>query len=558
MLTHLTISQFAIIEALELDIAPDLTVITGETGAGKSIMLDALGLALGNRADADMIRQSEDHTKAEIHACFNISHHDEAKEWLANRDLEAADECILRRVITREGRSKGYINGSPQPITALRELGSLLVSIHGQHEHQALMKKDTHRALLDQFGQLNGQCQMVSHSFNKWKTARETYLTHRNNAQELADRVDLLKFQLQEFHELSLQKGEYQQLEQDHRKMANAETLAQSAQQLLDGLTDQDQALNAQLQHLTSLAQDMTRQDSDVQDIAELLNSACIQLEEAASSLRHYRDKLDMDPELYQKLDQKLGTAYQLARKHRIDPYEIPQHQQHLQAELDTIDGGEEKLQQLEAKAEKAHAEYLKKAKALSKSRQQQAKKLSQTLTDQIKDLGMPEAKMEVLLTPYDEAAGTAHGLEQIEFHIQTNPGQAIKPLAKIASGGELARISLAIQVACAAKTNVATLMFDEVDVGVGGKTAHIVGRLLRGLGNDNQVICVTHQPQVAAQGHHHLYVSKELVDGNTHTQIDVLDAEQRIEEIARMLGGREVNAKTMAHAQSLIEDNAD
>lgn len=554
MLTHIKISQFAIVDELELDVPGKLTVITGETGAGKSIMLDALGLALGDRADSAMVRHGAN--KADIHASFLINNNAEAQAWLAERDLDAQEECILRRVINKDGRSKAYVNGSPMPITAVRELGNMLVTIHGQHEHQALLKKDTHRDLLDSFGGLTTLAADTATAYRAWQQAQKQFESYRDNARELSNRANLLKFQLQEFSELDLKEGEYQQLEKDHKRLANVESLLSLGQQAVAGLMEDDASAEQQTQRVLSLLQDMLREDEELKEIAEMVESAAIQLREANDSLQHYLNGLDIDPELYQQIDQRLSAAYQLARKHRIDPYELTQFQQEMEQELNQIDGGEEKLDALEQEAHQLKEAYLATAKKLSEGRQKQAGKLGKTISQQIKTLGMPGAEFTVKLQALAPDQLSAKGLEQVEFVIQTNPGQPAKPLAKVASGGELSRVSLSIQVACAAKTNVATLMFDEVDVGIGGGTAQVVGKLLRALGENNQVICVTHQPQVAAQGHHHLHVNKHTQKNNTFTDISALSQDQKVTEIARMLGGLTITDQTLAHAQELIADS--
>lgn len=554
MLTHIKINQFAIVDELELDVPTKLTVITGETGAGKSIMLDALGLTLGNRAESGMVRHGAD--KADIHAVFDISNNQQARDWLAQRDLDAQEECILRRVINSDGRSKAYVNGSPTPLSAVRELGSLLVNIHGQHEHQALLKKDTHRELLDDFGNLGSLASATAQAYREWQTAQKQFETYRDNARELSDRANLLKFQLQEFEELNLQEGEYQQLEKDHKKLANVESLLSMGQQALSGLMADDASAGQQTQRALSILQDMLKEDDQLKEITDMVDSAAIQLQEAHDSLQHYLSSLDIDPEHYQAVDQRLSAAYQLARKHRIDPYNLTQYQVEMQQELEQIDGGEEKLDALEQQADQRQQDYLEVAKKLSEGRKKQARKLGKVISDQINTLGMPGAAFEVTLSPLAQEQLSAKGLEQVEFVIQTNPGQPAKPLAKVASGGELSRVSLSIQVACAAKTNVATLMFDEVDVGIGGGTAQIVGKLLRALGENNQVICVTHQPQVAAQGHHHLHVNKQTKKNSTHTDICALSQDEKVMEIARMLGGLTITDQTMAHAKELIAES--
>lgn len=551
MLTHIQIKQFAIVEQLELDIPTQFCVITGETGAGKSILLDALGLALGDRADSSMVRHGAD--TADIHCCFDIANHDTAKAWLAERDLSADDECILRRVIQRDGRSKSYINGTPSTLSATRELGELLVSIHGQHEHQALLKRDAHRTLLDEYGHLQGLATEVARHFQTWQQRQKLFENRRDNARELQDRADLIRFQLQEFDLLDLQEGEYPQLEQEHKRLANVDSLLSEGHKALDWLTEQDNSLNEQLQGAQHCLEGLCRQDSALQETLDLIDTARIQVEEAGANLQHYLDNLETDPDRFQWVDQRLSSAFQLARKHRIDPYELYAHHQQLRAELDSLASDDDALDRLAQDAESAKQAYLSSAEALSVSRRQQAEKLSKVVTRELKTLGMPAAQFAVSLQELDTGQYGAHGLEQVEFQVTANAGQPLKPLSKVASGGELSRISLCIQVACAHRSQVATLVFDEVDVGIGGGTAQVVGRLLRTLGENNQILCVTHQPQVAAQGHHHLHVNKSTRANQTHTRIQALSTDEKVLEVARMLGGVKITEQSVAHARELM-----
>ncbi|MBV1919923.1 MAG: DNA repair protein RecN [Pseudomonadales bacterium] len=551
MLSHINISNFAIVESLDLDIPNELCVITGETGAGKSIMIDALGLALGNRADSGSVRHGAD--KADILASFDIETNKSAQNWLSQHDLDEDGECILRRVINKDGRSRSYINGRPTPMSSLKTLGGMLISIHGQHEHQALLKKDTHRHLLDQFSGLNTQVKQVTDTYNQWQQQQKAYEKIRDNAKELNDRVDLLRFQLGELEALDLQLNEFSQLEKEHKRLSNSEGLINQGHQALQALSLGE---NTTLDTVTSILQlvtEMQQQDEGLSETKELVASAEIQLQEAGNNLQHYVESLNIDPERYQWVDQRIASAHQLARKHHVAPNQLPELQQNLAEELTSIEGGDEKIEQLQAQAAASQAAFLEKAQTLSKKRQQQGKKLSKIITNQIQTLGMPGAAVTVIVSPLSIEQANANGIDSVEFHVQTNPGQPSKPLFKVASGGELSRISLSIQVACAAKSNVATLIFDEVDVGIGGAVAQVVGELLRKLGNENQVICVTHLPQVAAQGHHHLHVNKQTSKDSTQTGINTLSQDEKVTEIARMLGGLSITEQTLAHARELI-----
>ncbi len=554
MLSHINISNFAIVESLDLDIPNKLCVITGETGAGKSIMIDALGLALGNRADSGSVRHGAD--KADILASFDIETNQAAQNWLNQHDLDEDGECILRRVINKDGRSRSYINGRPTPMSSLKTLGEMLISIHGQHEHQALLKKDTHRHLLDQFSGLNKQVKQVADTYNQWQQQQKAYERIRDNAKELNDRVDLLRFQLGELEALDLQLNEFAQLEKEHKRLSNSEGLINQGHQALQALSlGESTALDA-VASILQLVTEMRQQDENLSETTDLISSAEIQLQEAASNLQHYVESLEIDPERYQWVDQRIASAHQLARKHHTTPNQLPELQQALAEELMSIEGGDEKIEQLLAQATTSQAAFMEKAQTLSKKRQQQGKKLSKIITQQIQTLGMPGAVVNVIVDALTIEQANANGIDSVEFHVQTNPGQPSKPLYKVASGGELSRISLSIQVACAAKSNVATLIFDEVDVGIGGAVAQVVGELLKQLGNENQVICVTHLPQVAAQGHHHLHVNKQTSKDTTHTDINSLSQDEKITEIARMLGGLSITEQTLAHAKELISES--
>ncbi len=551
MLTHIKISQFAIVESLDLDIPQQLSVITGETGAGKSIMIDALGLVLGDRADSGMVRAGAD--KADILASFDVSTNPAAKHWLQDHELNADDECLLRRVINQDGRSRGYINGTPVTLQQLKDLGETLVAIHGQHEHQTLLKKDTHRELLDEFAGMQPLAKEVAKAFRSWQEKDAKWREFRDNRAALMEKADLLQFQIRELDALSPQAGELESLERDHKKLSNVEGLLKRGQQALEALSDGDDNLVDQVASVLHILQDMARQDAGLQDTIDLLEQAQIQLQETATNLQHYAQSLDIDPDRYEEIDQRLTQTYQLARKHRVHPTELADLHARLKASLADIDGGDERLEALEAEAKAGWNNYFDSAQKLSGERKKAGQKLAKKITEQIRPLGMPGAEFFVTLTDLSQQQANAHGLEVVEFEVRTNPGQPAKALGKVASGGELSRISLAIQVACAARSQVATLIFDEVDVGIGGGVAQVVGKLLRSLGHKNQVLCVTHLPQVAAQGHHHLHVNKITRKDSTHTRIDVLGGDDKVSEIARMLGGVKITDQTMAHAKELI-----
>jgi DNA repair protein RecN (Recombination protein N) len=554
MLTHIRISQFAIVDALELDIPAQLSVITGETGAGKSIVIDALGLTLGERADSGMVRAGAD--KADILASFDVSDNPSARQWLDAHDLSAGDECLLRRVIQQDGRSRGYINGTPATLQQLREVGEMLVSIHGQHEHQTLLRKDTHRELLDEFAGCLPLAREAREAFRTWQEKETTHRDFRNNQAALMEKADLLRFQIGELDVLSPQPGELEALEREHRKLSNIEALLGRHRQASDLLSEGEDNVLDRVSSLLALLQDMARQDPGLDAVIELTDAGLIQLQEAADQLERYGNSLEIDPERYQEVDQRLGLTYQLARKHRVTAAELPELHTRLRDALQDVDGGDETLVRLERDAVQAREHFLTLARKLSRERRKQAPALAKKITSQIRPLGMPGAEFFVTLGEASENNASSHGLESVEFEVRTNPGQPAKALGKVASGGELSRISLAIQVTCAARSQVATLIFDEVDVGIGGGVAQVVGGLLRALGSKNQVLCVTHLPQVAAQGHHHLLVNKVTRKDSTQTRIDTLTTEQKVQEIARMLGGVKITEQTLAHARELMAES--
>lgn len=550
MLNQLSICDFAIVDHLDLELSQGMTVVSGETGAGKSIMLDALGLALGNRAESGAVRQGAE--KADITASFNIDSIPEASQWLSENDLDNDGECILRRVITKEGRSRCYINGRPSPASLVKNLGELLIAIHGQHEHQRLLKKDHHRTLLDNFAGQTKLVNQVHSSYQQWhKLDSELKRLSEQSAEQTA-RVQLLSYQIEELDQLALTDGELKQLEEEQKTLANAESILNTGHQLINLASDSDDAnCVQQLNHCLQLLSEIQSESPSVRQANEMLNSALIQVEEASNEIRHYMDHVNVDPSRQQDVEERLSTIYEIARKHRINPDELCEFHQSLSQELSSLSRSDEELEQLALDVESAKAEYLAYANKLSAKRSTAAKKLGKLVDQQLHNLGMPSAQMSVALTALEKPS--LNGLEEVEFLIITNAGQPPKPLGKIASGGELSRISLAIQVITAQTSTTSTLIFDEVDVGIGGAIAEVVGRLLRQLGEKAQILCVTHQPQVASQGHQHLFVSKQTDKKTTHTQINQLCADSRVKEVARMLGGIDITERSIEHAKEML-----
>ncbi len=553
MLTHIHIWNFAIVEGLDLPLEGGLTVLTGETGAGKSILLDALGLALGDRADSGVIRHGAE--KAEISVTFSTEDAPEAEAWLREHELASAGECIIRRVISAGGKSRAFINGKPAPAASLRELGEMLVDLHGQHEHQSLLRQDAQRRLLDDFAGHDRRLAELADAWQDWREKQTELARLRHAASERDDRLELLRYQVQELEELALAEGELAELEAEHRRLANASGLLETGQRVLLTLDGDDPACAGNL--LAAALHDvgeMSETDPQLAGVTELLDSAVIQAREAASELRRYLDGLELDPERLAWLEARLATIQDLARKHHCDPAELPGLLPRLQAELAELEQAEVRAGNLQAEVDAALARYRTLAEKLGKSRRSAARKLGKAVTESMQTLGMEGGRFEVSVTPLETDTPAVTGLERIAFQVSANPGQPLKPLARVASGGELSRISLAIQVITARDSRIPTLIFDEVDVGIGGRVAEIVGQLLRTLGEQRQVICVTHLPQVAALGHHHLQVQKTAERNRTHSHIAVLDREARVDELARMLGGIEITDQTRSHAREMIE----
>ncbi|EKT4522015.1 DNA repair protein RecN [Pseudomonas putida] len=552
MLVHLSIHNYAIVEHLDLELARGMSVITGETGAGKSIMLDALGLALGDRADSGVVRPGAD--KADILATFDLDEIPEARNWLAERDLDHAGPCILRRVITGEGRSRGYINGTPCPLGDLKALGELLIDIHSQHEHQSLLKTDTHRRLVDEYAGAIDLARHVHLAAQRWRQTRLELERLSNSGDEQRARHQLLSYQLEELDNLGLGENELEQLEQEHKSLTNAEALFGICRQVIDQCSESDSgnvlsALTASLNRLTAVA----NAPKALGEAANLIASAQIQVEEAVGELNRFLDHFDADPMRLQALEERLDTIYTLARKHRVHPTELPHLQQRLMEELEGLNASDESIERLGEELAAYAQHYREKATELSGLRQQAAKQLATAVEQEIQRLGMPGGRFSIELTPYTGDELSPHGLETVELLVSANPGQPLKGLAKVASGGELSRISLAIQVITAQTSRIPTLVFDEVDVGIGGPTAEIVGQLLRRLGERGQVLTVTHLPQVAAQGHHHLFVHKVRNSDTTHTAVANLGKRERVEEVARMLGGIDLTKESLAHARKMV-----
>lgn len=551
MLTQLRIRDFAIVEALELELATGMTAVTGETGAGKSILVDAIGLLLGDRADSGVIRHGAD--RADLSAAFDLERLPAARTWLAERDLDRDRECHLRRVVAAgNGRSRNYINGVPQPAQALRELGELLVDIHGQHEHQSLLRREAQRQLLDDYAGHQALAATVTEQCRTWMRLRQELRQLQQAGSDRDARLDILRHHLRELAALNLAEGEVAELESEQRRLAHASQLLETGQQLLNSLTESDETaiadrLNLSLRELDGLI----RLDARLTPVSELLNAALIQLQEASSELRGYVEALDLDPAHLTRVEQRLTAAHHLARKHRLAAEELPGLRARFEAELDTLEHSETRLESLQQAVQDALTGYRASAGQLSEQRIAAAQDLGERISKALAGLGMPGGRFAIALERLDKP--TPAGLETVEFQVSANPGQPLRPLSKVVSGGELSRISLAIQVITAHAARIPTLIFDEVDTGIGGGVAEVVGKQLRELGGNRQVLCVTHLPQVAAQAHQQFKVEKQTDGERTHTQVLTLDASERVTEIARMLGGLELTAHTLAHAREMV-----
>jgi len=552
MLTHIHIWNFAIVEALDIELESGLSVLTGETGAGKSILLDALGLALGDRADNTVIRHGQE--RAEISVTFDTSKAENAENWLKQHELDSEHECIIRRTVNAKGPSKAFINGKPATVQQLRELAEMLVDLHGQHEHQSLMRADVQQQLLDDYANHSDLVNQVTTSFKQWNKLNSEFKKLSSAKNEQDHRLDLLKYQVNELETLNLQTGESEKLDSEYKRLSNASLLLQTAEQTLQALEDNDKgAISQQLSHFTSELEQLAKTDNKLNEISTLLDNAMIQINEASSELHHYIDSLEMDPQRLSFLDERISSIHNLARKHQVAADELPALFEQLEKELDSIENADIHLEQLQHEISQAETDYKKAAKALTKSRTKAAKILSSKVSENMQELGMEGGAFEVALNERNHDAFHNNGNEQIEFLVSANPGSPAKSLSKVASGGEISRISLAIQVIAAESTRIPTLIFDEVDVGIGGRVAEIVGLKLRQLAQHRQVICVTHLAQVAALGRHHLQVSKQSDSATTISQINYLDQTQRVNELARMMGGIEITQQTLSHAEEML-----
>ncbi len=554
MLTQLTINNFAIVRQLEIELAKGMSVITGETGAGKSIAIDALGLCLGQRIETSMVREGQE--RAEICATFFIEPTNPAYQWLQEQELQDPDnpsDCILRRVINADGRSKAFINSTPVSASQLKEIGQYLIHINGQHASQLLLKNDYQLQLVDTFAHHNDLLAQMREDYRVWKNLQTQVKNFQQKVAENEAKKQLLQYQVEELDEFALRPNEYLELEEDQRRLSNSEQLTQLSQSALQLLSENETvSIDSMLYRATQYIDELSELDPRYVSVQTMLNDALIQVQEATSEVQHLASHIEQDPMLLQEIEQRLGQALQLARKHNVKPEELVEWHQKLKAELTALLDFSESEERLILEEKAAFEKMQHTAKQLHESRCQAAGKLAQQVTHSIKGLAMENAEFFIEVNS-DLTKVAANGADNIVFTLRSNLGQQAQPLAKVASGGELSRISLAIQVLTSDQSAIPTLIFDEVDVGISGKTASVVGKLLRQLGDKCQVLCVTHLPQVACHGHHQFNVEKFTVDDKTETKMTALSQEERVPALARLLGGSEITELALANAQEML-----
>ena len=550
MLRSLQIRNFAIIDEIDITFNDDMTVLTGETGAGKSILIDALSLVLGERGSPNLIRNKE--KRAEYTAEFEITNNSHALNWLIEKSLDNENECILRRTISPDGKSRSFINGNTVNLQSLKTLGDLLVDIHGQHFHQSLCKKNVQRDLLDHFGGLSVTKNKIKRIFNEWKELSDQLSKMIEGNTNKEDRIDLLSFQLKELDELALISGEYDSLNSEFKKISNIEKINKGINSLIDCLqsneiTNVEQMLNDSIKNIDTLA----TFDNSLEETKNLLSEAEINVSEAIGNLSRYGESIDYDNQKSREIEERINTIISLSRKHRVDPDELIDTKIQIEKELNELNNSQTSIDEAERHLSDLRKKYDDLASELTKKRSDSAKKLSGLVADSMNELGMTGGIFEVEITPSNNIS--QHGNDDITFHISANPGQKPQPLSNIASGGELSRMSLAIQVITSNGTNIPTMIFDEVDSGIGGAIAEVVGNKLKDLGQNKQVLCVTHLAQVASKGSSHIRINKLTDNKKTKIYACKLNADERIEEIARMIGGIELTEKTREYAKEML-----
>ncbi len=552
MLSLLQIRDFAIVESVDVDLGPGFTVLTGETGAGKSILVDALLLAVGGRAETGAVRHGA--ARAEVTACFDVSANEPALAWLAAQDIAHEGEVLLRRSVAADGRSRAYVNGQAVPVQSLRALGELMVEVHGQLEFQSLARRSYQRALIDESGGLQSETGAMRVAFLAWQALDHERAAFEERGHDREHRLELLGHYVAELEALDPQPGEPQRLAEERRRMAALGRLAEGTAQVEELLAGDAGEVGAALGRAQTVLRQLAALDPALEDTARLVDEAAIAARESVSTLRRYRDSLEADPARQEWLEARLAALEQAARKHRTEVDELPAVRRSLAVELGELRQGTVDLVDLERRLAAARAARDAAAARLGAARRAAARSLDERVTALIRGLGMPGGVFETRIEARDPGQCAEHGADEVEFQVSANPGQPVRPLARVASGGELSRTSLALQVATVTATHLPCLVFDEVDAGVGGAVAEMVGRQLRALAVSRQVLCVTHLAQVASQAGRQLRVSKRTADGSTRTTVESLGEDARVEELARMLGGAVITATTREHAREMLQ----
>lgn len=556
MLLNINIIDLAVVKSLNLDLEKGMSVLTGETGAGKSILLTALGLALGDRADSGFVRPNS--KRAEVNLEFDLSDAPKASLWLKENDLDDEQQCLIRRVVNQDGRSKAYINNRPVTLQFLQELSEKLIEIHGQHAHLTLLNNDEQRRLLDSFANTQALLDNVNSTCKQWQQAHKELNALIKASVDQTEREELLRYQIEELQQLDFNNFNYNALSEEHSKLAHLEQILAIGQQQVDVLYENDElAVTQILNHSLNELNNLSRYAPELNEICTLISDAQIQTEEAALQLRRFLKSQEADPQHLEQLENQIAIIQDLSRKHHVSPEELPRLVNKLETELDGLTHSSERIETLTDSSARLLSQYHQLAGQLSKQRKKAALKLQKQISAMIKELGMPQGEFLVDIAPLESDTPKLNGKDTISFLVSANPGLPPKPLAKVASGGELSRISLAIQVTTSSDKTTPTMIFDEVDSGIGGGIAEIVGQKLRSLSNNRQVLCVTHLPQVAAAGHHHLFVEKNNKTDITSTSVRLLDNKERVNEIARMLGGVNITANTLAHAEEMLNTGA-
>ncbi len=552
MLTYINIKNFAIIKDLELDLQPEMTALTGETGAGKSIVIDSLELALGARADVALIRSNAD--RAEITVMFDLTNQTKAREWLIGQELDSENDCIIRRVIANDGRSKNSINGNPCTQQTLRTFSDFLLSIHGQHENQNLLNPEYQRELLDAFASTKQLTTTVKNLYQTWLKTKKELIELENKITDRETKIDFLSHQLKELAAVDFSPTNLANLHNEQKRLNNIEEFLSNLNSALDLLVENDgAAIVSNLYNTKNQLALCKNIDNKVEPIIELINNAIIHTEEAAAALRQNLNATECDTEKQKEVEAQLNHIYDIARKHHTQPEQLTAIELNLKQQLEVIQTATTQIEKVTAELQEIEKNYLEAATELSTKRKLAAAKLNQLISEKMQILGMVGGKFVATLSPNVNNNFSISGLERVEFLVSTNPGHPLQPLHKVASGGELSRISLAIQVITAEKEVTPTLIFDEIDAGIGGKTADIVGQLLRKLAEKTQVICITHLPQIAVQSHHHILVEKTTDTKQTQVSLTTLNKKERVKEIARMLGGVKITNQTLAHAEEML-----